>query len=706
MAVEQARLAGDRRAVTRNQMSFAIAALYGPMPVPTAIALCDRIVLDVGDDRRAEAVVLGALAHLNAMAGQFRLAREQYGRARDILEDLGGRLMAATVSLDSGRVELLAGDPERAERELRRDYDTLSEIDERYALSTVAALLALAVLLQSRSDEAMAMTIASEEAAAEDDVESQNLWRRIRSLILARSGRADEAVRLADEALGLIGSTDAPLLRAGTMLDRATVLVAVGRSSEATIAAHEALQIYLAKEDPVDAARVDVLLAQLSGQAGSPSASMLGGRSSPLVNRGLMFVNPDEPHDAGGSLLLWDARLIDGRGAQPRDHVAVSVEDGLVVDIEDVAGRSVPDGAVDIGGRTLLPGLIDAHAHVTSDLERSPGFGPPPPLQGEEPRPDALRWFVLVKAAHAMLQAGITTVRDVGSYDDEAIVLREAIRLGLTEGPRILTCGRIISATAPGGRIFGSMYHEADGPWGMRQAVREQLRRGADFVKVMATGARSVEREDPEPAQMTRQELEAVVDEAHRMGLRVAAHAEGLEGVRLAIETGADTIEHGLSLHREPALLERMASRGIVLVPTLTTFDDLAERFADAFAPRLVEQAKRQLEEAYLTVTAARMAGVTMAMGYDSGPPGANARELVRLVEAGLPPLEAIAAATSGSAQALGLSDRGIVEPGKVADLLVVDADPIADPAVLADRERIAVVVQGGRIVGGAAAAA
>ena len=255
-------------------------------------------------------------------------------------------------------------------------------------------------------------------------------------------------------------------------------------------------------------------------------------------------------------MLLWDARLIDGRAAQPRDHVAVSVEDGLIVSIEDIAGRPVPEGAVDIGGRTLLPGLIDAHAHVTSDLERSPGFGPPPPLQGEEPRPDALRWFVLAKAARAMLHAGITTVRDVGSFDDEAIVLREAIRLGLTEGPRILTCGRIISATAPGGRIFGSMYHEADGPWAMRQAVREQLRRGADFVKVMATGARSVEREDPEPAQMTREELEAVVDEAHRMGLRVAAHAEGLEGVRLAIETGADTIEHGLSLHREPALLD------------------------------------------------------------------------------------------------------------------------------------------------------
>ncbi|MET1232703.1 MAG: amidohydrolase family protein [Candidatus Limnocylindrales bacterium] len=357
--------------------------------------------------------------------------------------------------------------------------------------------------------------------------------------------------------------------------------------------------------------------------------------------------------------------------------------------------------ALSTAGRTLLPGLIDAHAHVTSHLERSPGFGPPPPLHGEEPRPEALRWFILANAARAMLQAGVTAVRDVGSFDDEAIVLREAIRLGLTDGPRIMTCGRIISATAPGGRIFGTMYHEADGPWAMRQAVREQLRRGADYVKVMATGARSVEREDPEPAQMTHEELEAAVGEARRMGLRVAAHAEGLDGVRLAIENGVDTIEHGLSLHREPALLDRMAMQGIVLVPTLSTFHDLAERFADTFASRLVEQAKRQLEEAYLTVAAARSAGVTLAMGYDSGPPGTSARELVRLAEAGLPPLEAITAATSGSAQALGLADRGIVKPGKVADLLVVDGDPIVDPTVIADRDRITMVVHSGRIVDG-----
>jgi imidazolonepropionase-like amidohydrolase len=348
-----------------------------------------------------------------------------------------------------------------------------------------------------------------------------------------------------------------------------------------------------------------------------------------------------------------------------------------------------------------MPGLIDAHAHLSSDISRSPGFGPPPPLKGELPRPRELGYFVLAKTARTLLAAGITSVRDVGSYDDEAIALREAVRLEIVEGPRILSCGRIISATAPGGALFTTMYREADGPDDMRKAVREQLRRGADFIKLMATGARSVLAEDPEPAQMTAAEIEAIVDEAHRLGVRVAAHVEGLAGARLAVAAGVDTIEHGLSLHREPALLDEMARRGIVLVPTLSTFHDLAERFTDAFAPALVEQAKRQLEEAYATLVAARAAGVTLAMGHDSGPPGENAIELVRMVEGGCSALEGIAAATHGSALALGMPDLGTVSAGAVADLLVIDGDPASDVRMLLDPQRIWMVVQRGSIVAG-----
>jgi imidazolonepropionase-like amidohydrolase len=399
-------------------------------------------------------------------------------------------------------------------------------------------------------------------------------------------------------------------------------------------------------------------------------------------------------------MLLSNARVIDGTGRAPLERATVLVEDDRIIDVSE--GDGAPsDGALDLEGRTLMPGLIDAHAHLSSDISRSPGFGPPPALHGELPRPRELGYFVLAKTARVLLAAGITTVRDVGSYDDEAIALREAVRLGIVEAPRILSCGRIISATAPGGAIFTTMYREADGADDMRRAVREQLRRGADYVKLMATGARSVLAEDPEPAQMTRDELAAIVDEAHRLGVRVAAHVEGLAGARLTVAERVDTIEHGLSLHREPALLEEMAERGIVLVPTLSTFHDLAERFTDDFAPALVEQAKRQLEEAYATLAAARRVGVIIAMGHDSGPPGDNAIELVRMVDGGLSAMEGVCAATRGSATALGLSSVGTVTPGAVADLLVVDGDPLADVGILRDPERILMVVQGGEVVAG-----
>ena len=390
-------------------------------------------------------------------------------------------------------------------------------------------------------------------------------------------------------------------------------------------------------------------------------------------------------------LVLSNARLLDGRGGVlDRSTVRLSggrvVEVGPGADVKDRAGLEV----IDLSGKTLLPALVDAHVHLSS----YPTL--PPLLRGEEARADALRYFELANFARELVRMGVLTVRDVGSEGDHALHLRQAVRLGLCPGPRILTCARIISATSPGCRIFGDMYRPADGSDEVRKAVREQLSAGADFVKIMATGARSVVLEDPEISQLTREEVRTIVEEAHRMGKRVAAHAEGLEGARLAIEEGVDTVEHGLSLHRTPELLERMAENDQTLVPTLSTFHDVSEEHAEKYPCALVDQAQRQREEAYRTLAAAKSAGVRIAMGFDSYPLGQNARELLRMIDGGLTPAEGIAAATSGSAAALGLEDIGKVVSGAVADLLVLDGDPLSDPSIFLDPERIHGVFQDG----------
>ena len=397
------------------------------------------------------------------------------------------------------------------------------------------------------------------------------------------------------------------------------------------------------------------------------------------------------------SEVLWDIRRLDPGTGTATEHQTITFEGDTVAAIGDAVGEA-PEGAHDLAGATVLPGLIDAHVHVASDTSRSPGFGPPPAQHGEPPRPAGLAQYILAATADRILRSGFTTVRDVGAYDDEVLALRAAIDAELVPGPRVYTCGRIISATAPGGEIFHSMYREADGPWEMRKAVREQLKRGAEFIKFMATGARSVVLEDPEPAQMTLEEMKAIVDEAHRMGKRVAAHAEGLEGTRWALEAGADTIEHGLALHREPKLLDDMAERGTVLVPTISTFHDLAERFANIFPVVLVEQAKRQLDEAMRTVDTARRAGVTLALGYDSGPPGSSAQELMRLLEAGLSVSEGLWVATLGGAAALGRNDLGRLAVGSRADAVAIDGRPDEDPTVLTRPEAIRLVVGRGRV--------
>src|SRR3984893_1545622 len=157
------------------------------------------------------------------------------------------------------------------------------------------------------------------------------------------------------------------------------------------------------------------------------------------------------------TMRLWNARAIAPGAGSVIEHATILVKDRRIVEVAEATGKA-PEGALDLAGKTVLPGLIDAHTHLSSDLSRSPGFGPGPELHGEDPRPRELGWFVLARSGPAFLEAGVTAVRDVGSYDDEGIVMRRAIELGLATGPRVLSCGRIISATSPGGRMFGTMY--------------------------------------------------------------------------------------------------------------------------------------------------------------------------------------------------------------------------------------------------------
>lgn len=384
------------------------------------------------------------------------------------------------------------------------------------------------------------------------------------------------------------------------------------------------------------------------------------------------------------TLVLRRGRVIDGPagGARARD---VAIAGGVLVDADALTGRDVVE--IDVGGRTVMPGLVDAHVHLCSGIAAG------------------LRPYALGKAARDMLGGGITTVRDLGSYGREVFDLRDAITAGYSPGPRIVLCGQIVAATSPGAAAFVGMYREADGVDEIRKAVREQIRQGADLIKVMTTGALTVPLEDVHPAQMTDEELTVLVDEAHRSGFKVASHAEGADGIRQSVAAGVDTVEHGDMGYLVPDALAAMAERGIVLVPTLSVFDAVADPDG-GFAEWMQERAKRLGEGARKTVTAARSAGVGIAMGADAGPHGANARELLKLADAGLTNAEAVAAGTTVAAEACGLSGTiGALAPGHAADVLVVDGDPLTDISVLCDPARRWLVLHDGAPAAGTAVA-
>jgi imidazolonepropionase-like amidohydrolase len=413
-----------------------------------------------------------------------------------------------------------------------------------------------------------------------------------------------------------------------------------------------------------------------------------------------------DPPMGAGRLWLTGARVFDGSGDRVREDAAVLVDDGAIARIGD-ATEPCPEGArpLDVHGRTVMPGLIEAHAHLAG---RVPGVQP-----GAEPElPGTAAHFVQTELRE-YLRRGVTTIRFTGSSQSLAPQeARQAMRYGAFRGPRLLTCGKIISATAPGGRFYGQMYREADGPDDVRRAVREQIRAGADFIKVMTTGARSNELEDPEPLQLTQAELDAVSDETHRLGYRLCAHAEGLAGCEAAIKHGADTVEHGMYLHQRPDLLDSMAAAGTVLVPTLSGYYEMAglgdvidlskAKPQPAMPPMLASLALHNLDQGAATLRAASRAGVAMAAGGDVV--HGTGLEICRMIHHGLTAAEALVAATATAARALGLDEQvGTVEPGKLADLLITDGDPLREPELLTDPARIWLVVQLGVPVAGQA---
>jgi len=425
-----------------------------------------------------------------------------------------------------------------------------------------------------------------------------------------------------------------------------------------------------------------------------------------------------DPALGAQTISLTNARLFDGTDTSPRDGAAVLVDAGRIARVGS-SGDAVPEGAlvIDLEGRTLMPGIVNAHIHAIGQT--------PQTKSGAQPILDGVPAVFLASQLRESLRMGITTVRDMGTFGDQVLEVRQAMRYGAFRGARILTCALIISSTAPGGVIFQGMYREVDGIDEVRKGVREQLRRGADFIKVMADGARTVELEAginqeaeggaPGMAlQLTREELAVAVDEASRLGYHVVAHAEGLHGCEAAIELRMRTVEHGFYLHRRPDLLEQMARQRTSLVPTFSSsyrfggrglgigLDGPHEQFV---TDELDRGCTRNIVETEKTVRAALSAGTPIALGGDDWQARGGAwLEILRLIHHGVPARAALVAATSAAAFALGLHEiLGTVEEGKLADLLVVDGDPIQHPELLGDPARIWLVLQLGEPVAGTA---
>ena len=396
--------------------------------------------------------------------------------------------------------------------------------------------------------------------------------------------------------------------------------------------------------------------------------------------------------------VLTGATLIDGNGGEPLKNTAVHIKGDRIAWVGSAA--NLPADAqdakqYDVSGKWLMPGLIDAHIHICYNGSEST-------FALLEKHRDELV-LEAVDICKRTLSHGTTTIRDVGGEKYIEMSLRNAINRGFIEGPRMKLSGRVISMTGGHAHFIA---READGPDEMRKAAREQIKAGADTVKLMATGGSATPGQDIHASQLTVDEIAAVTEVAHMMGRNVAAHCHGTGGIRNCMLGGVDTIEHGTYLDEETA--DMMVANGATLVltigagnPDLETFPLTPVQKADAERRRpMIEQGVKQIRK---TIGLARSKGVFLGVGTDAGgnPLAPHhysmARELELLVENDLTAMEAIGIATRNNAKILRWEDDiGTVETGKYADLLLLDADPLVD---IRNVRKIAAVFKGGEKV-------
>ncbi len=391
---------------------------------------------------------------------------------------------------------------------------------------------------------------------------------------------------------------------------------------------------------------------------------------------------------APAATLIHAGRLIDGVADRAFTERTVVVEAGRILAIEPGYRRAGEgDTVIDLRGSTLMPGLMDMHVHLTSEYARSSEI--------DRFRKDGAD-VALDGAMYAQrtLQAGFTTVRDLGDSFRASIALRDAINAGKVPGPRIFAAGKSIATTGGhadptngwadylGGADPGPVEGVIDGPTQAVQAVRQRYKDGSDLIKITATGGvLSIAKSGLNP-QFTEDEIRAIVTTARDYGFKVAAHAHGAEGMKRAVRAGVDTIEHGTFMDDETIAL--MKQKGTFYVPTISAGRWVADRSREeGFFPAVVRP-KAALVGPQIQDTFARAlkAGVRILFGTDTGvsPHGDNAAEFVLMVEAGMAPMAAIRSATSETAKFLEIDDRlGSVQAGRLADLVAVPGDPLAD---------------------------